>query len=224
MVVNVHIYLFRERQEVNPSSECSPEQATMGKKDVDSFSSTSGRSRSSMERRKRSRFSLQRLFASGRSMSLSTPRPQRMVRSSAEIESRSVSSLHGSATDKDVILHNASSDESNSGSSTLAMNKYSKDGVECPLCLAPQPRENFPVIMTCNHRSCKDCLKQYLRIEITESRVNIACPECAERFHPNDIKMILEDEKLMAKYEEFMLRRILVIDPDTRWCPAPDCR
>ena len=198
----------------------------MGKKDMDSFSTTSGRSRASMERRpKRPRFSLQRLFyrSSGRSMSMSTPKPQRMVRS-AEMESRSVSSLHTSPTDREVPLHNVSSDDSNSSaSSTTAMNRNIKDCIECPLCLVPQPKELFPVIMTCHHRSCKDCLKQYLKIEITESRVNIACPECSERFHPNDIKMILEDEKLMAKYEEFMLRRILVIDPDTRWCPAPDC-
>ncbi|ELU10801.1 hypothetical protein CAPTEDRAFT_174774 [Capitella teleta] len=77
--------------------------------------------------------------------------------------------------------------------------------------------------MTCHHRSCRDCLRQYLKIEITESRINIACPECAERFHPNDIQAILDDVHLMHKYEEFMLRRVLVSDPDTRWCPAPDC-
>ena len=56
-----------------------------------------------------------------------------------------------------------------------------------------------------------------------ESRVNIACPECAERFHPNDIAHILNNTALMNKYEEFMLRRILVSEPDARWCPAPDC-
>lgn len=77
--------------------------------------------------------------------------------------------------------------------------------------------------MTCSHRSCADCLRQYLRIEISESRVNICCPECAERFNPHDIQMILGDRALMEKYEEFMLRRWLVSEPDCRWCPAPDC-
>ena len=28
---------------------------------------------------------------------------------------------------------------------------------------------------------------------------------------------------LVQKYEEFMLRRLLVTISDTRWCPAPDC-
>ncbi|KAK2910642.1 E3 ubiquitin-protein ligase RNF19A-like [Channa argus] len=95
--------------------------------------------------------------------------------------------------------------------------------LECPLCLLCHSRESFPDIMTCHHRSCIDCLRQYLRIEISESRVNISCPECSERFNPHDIRMILCDRALMEKYEEFMLRRWLVADPDCRWCPAPDC-
>uniref|UniRef100_A0A7N6A6M8 RBR-type E3 ubiquitin transferase n=1 Tax=Anabas testudineus TaxID=64144 RepID=A0A7N6A6M8_ANATE len=95
--------------------------------------------------------------------------------------------------------------------------------LECPLCLLRHSRESFPDIMTCPHRSCIDCLRQYLRIEISESRVNISCPECSERFNPHDICMILGDRALMEKYEEFMLRRWLVADPDCRWCPAPDC-
>jgi len=41
--------------------------------------------------------------------------------------------------------------------------------------------------------------------------------------HPNDIRMILNDEEYVGKYEKFMLRRVLVAEPDARWCPAPDC-
>ncbi|XP_056877503.1 E3 ubiquitin-protein ligase RNF19A-like [Takifugu flavidus] len=95
--------------------------------------------------------------------------------------------------------------------------------LECPLCLLRHAREHFPDIMTCHHRSCADCLRQYLRIEISESRVNICCPECSERFNPHDIQLILADKALMDKYEEFMLRRWLITEPDCRWCPAPDC-
>lgn len=94
---------------------------------------------------------------------------------------------------------------------------------ECPLCLSEYTEEFYPDISTCFHRSCLECLKQYLRIEIMESRVNICCPECAERFHPNDIKMILNDSMLIQKYEDFMVRRVLVSNPDARWCPAPNC-
>ena len=93
----------------------------------------------------------------------------------------------------------------------------------CPVCYVVKPQTLFPNISTCEHRTCGDCLRQYMTIEINESRVNLTCPECSERFHPNDIKFVLNDEVLMNKYNEFTLRRTLVSDPDCRWCPAPDC-
>lgn len=102
--------------------------------------------------------------------------------------------------------------------------KNSSDSLAvCPVCYAMRSKSLFPEISTCEHRSCLECLRQYMTIEINESRVNLTCPECSERFHPNDIKLILNNDVLMAKYDEFTLRRILVADPDCRWCPAPDC-
>ncbi|KAG8237813.1 hypothetical protein J437_LFUL002421 [Ladona fulva] len=95
--------------------------------------------------------------------------------------------------------------------------------VECPLCLSNYPPEYFPTLGTCMHRSCYDCFQRYLRIEISASRVAVACPQCSEPMHPNDIRMILNDRALYEKYEDFMVRRVLAVDPDTRWCPAPDC-
>lgn len=96
--------------------------------------------------------------------------------------------------------------------------------LECPLCLERQPAGNAPRLLSCPHRSCRACLRQYLRIEISESRVNISCPACSERLNPADIRLLLRDSPgLVAKYEEFMLRRCLAADPDCRWCPAPDC-
>ncbi|XP_068179556.1 E3 ubiquitin-protein ligase RNF19A-like [Antennarius striatus] len=117
----------------------------------------------------------------------------------------------------------ASGPSSSMSSSSKVGGGVGTEPLECPLCLLQHSRESFPAIMTCHHRSCIDCLRQYLRIEISESRVNISCPECSERFNPHDIRMILGDRVLMDKYEEFMLRRWLVADPDCRWCPAPDC-
>uniref|UniRef100_A0A8D3B6Z9 RBR-type E3 ubiquitin transferase n=1 Tax=Scophthalmus maximus TaxID=52904 RepID=A0A8D3B6Z9_SCOMX len=95
--------------------------------------------------------------------------------------------------------------------------------LECPLCLVCQPAEQLPELLGCSHRSCLGCLRQYLRIEITESRVQLSCPECAERLCPRQVADILDDAALLDKYEEFLLRRCLASDPDCRWCPAPDC-
>lgn len=42
-------------------------------------------------------------------------------------------------------------------------------------------------------------------------------------FVHTDIRMILNDQTQLEKYEDFMVRRVLAVEPDARWCPAPDC-
>ncbi|TRY82973.1 hypothetical protein DNTS_004595, partial [Danionella cerebrum] len=96
--------------------------------------------------------------------------------------------------------------------------------LECPLCLLSQPQTHFPSLSCCQHRACNDCLRQYLLIEISESRICIACPQCPESLALPDVRAILDDRVLLERFEEFQLRRFLAADPDTRCCPAPDCR
>lgn len=99
-----------------------------------------------------------------------------------------------------------------------------QNSYECPICLLEQPLFQFPELKTCQHRACFNCLRQYLRIEIYESRINITCLQCQELMHPNDIKTLLHNDNVtIEKYESFMVRRTLITDPDARWCPAPDC-
>ncbi|XP_014743685.1 PREDICTED: E3 ubiquitin-protein ligase RNF19B-like isoform X2 [Sturnus vulgaris] len=94
---------------------------------------------------------------------------------------------------------------------------------ECPLCLLPQPPEAFPSLASCSHRSCWACLQQYLCLAVRESRVPVSCPHCPAALQPSDVHRLLPEPALRDKYEEFLLRRLLVADPGTRWCPAPDC-
>ncbi|KRX91360.1 E3 ubiquitin-protein ligase RNF19B [Trichinella pseudospiralis] len=95
---------------------------------------------------------------------------------------------------------------------------------ECPVCVTRQPIEQFPRLICCNHRACLSCLIEYLQLQILESRVNLTCYECNEMLHPDDVYSILKNKPhLIEKYEEFSVRRVLMSDPDTRWCPAPDC-
>ncbi|NXH89922.1 RN19B ligase, partial [Edolisoma coerulescens] len=94
---------------------------------------------------------------------------------------------------------------------------------ECPLCLLPQPPEAFPTLASCPHRSCWACLERYLRLAVSESRVPVSCPHCPAALQPADVHRLLPEPALRDKYEEFLLRRLLVADPGTRWCPAPDC-
>ncbi|KAK2830425.1 hypothetical protein Q5P01_018356 [Channa striata] len=168
---------------------------------------------------KKRRLSLHALFGRRRRPDCDTKRKSRPLPAGAGVDS-----VVSAENVQSETLNDKTSAHSVQGvASTSSLSESSSELLECPLCLLRHARERFPDIMTCHHRSCADCLRQYLRIEISESRVNISCPECSERFNPHDIQMILGDRALMEKYEEFMLRRWLVAEPDCRWCPAPDC-
>ncbi|XP_066150250.1 E3 ubiquitin-protein ligase RNF19A-like isoform X1 [Euwallacea fornicatus] len=131
-------------------------------------------------------------------------------------------------TSKDTDRHSGELLRATSKSSMYASSTKSCDATnhpywECPLCLAELSPDDFCELNACGHRACITCFQHYLRVEITESRVCISCPECLEAMHPNEIKTILNNPGLFEKYEDFMVRRVLAVDPDTRWCPAPDC-
>lgn len=205
----------------------------MRRHDSEVISTTSSTSKGS-ERRK-NRFSLRRIFYAGRSGGARTKSRQSLNSSSSahseygfivderdHAENRRVLGAVGGSRSSSVNISTPNMTADSAPASTVRL-KGDSGTRECPLCLMEHPVEEFPEISTCYHRSCLTCLQIYLRIEITESRVNIACPECAEKFHPNDIRDILQDDVLFMKYEDFMVRRVLVADPDARWCPAPDC-
>lgn len=56
---------------------------------------------------------------------------------------------------------------------------------------AALPNHMYP-LETCEHSFCAHCLRQYLKYQIVEARVCIACPQCAERMHPSDIYRLLQ--------------------------------
>ncbi|XP_047517624.1 E3 ubiquitin-protein ligase RNF19A-like isoform X1 [Pieris napi] len=97
------------------------------------------------------------------------------------------------------------------------------DVLDCPLCLSTFNASTMVRLAWCSHRCCESCLRQYLAIEIFEARVPVNCPVCHESMHPSDVRRIVDNQVLYDKYEEFSVRRALAADPDTRWCPAPDC-
>jgi E3 ubiquitin-protein ligase RNF19A len=98
---------------------------------------------------------------------------------------------------------------------------------ECPLCIESLPSSCLSEQLTCNHLVCDSCLLRYLCVEIDESRINLKCPSCDQQIHPNLIYETLKTHEKGAeyvrKYEQFMLRRVLITEQDARWCPAPDC-
>ncbi|KAI5748838.1 hypothetical protein M8J76_002413 [Diaphorina citri] len=162
-----------------------------------------------------SRFSLHRLLYSSPLLSL---RHQRSTKSSKQYVSGPETQISCHDVEKGIEAYPSTSPRVFVDSPDNPNALY-----ECPLCCAELTLDHFPKLITCPHRSCLDCLQQYLRIEISESRVSLTCPECPEALHPLDIHSILSDQALFEKYEDFMVRRVLSIEPDARWCPTPDC-
>uniref|UniRef100_A0A1I8BRC8 RBR-type E3 ubiquitin transferase n=1 Tax=Meloidogyne hapla TaxID=6305 RepID=A0A1I8BRC8_MELHA len=95
---------------------------------------------------------------------------------------------------------------------------------ECPICCLKQSTQNFYRLKACTHIFCKTCLVKYVSVEIAESRTDISCPECPVFLQISDIYNLLSHQpEMLERFEFYSLRRVLSIDPDTRWCPAPDC-
>ena len=134
--------------------------------------------------------------------------------SSAIVKDELIESVVASANEHVI---NIIPSTTNSGDHSLAT---------CLLCCHDYSPDQFEHLRLCSHSYCRTCLKSYLKLEITEGRVTLNCPQsdCPERIHPSDINRILENQpELIAKYEQFMVRRVLQSITDTRWCPAPDC-
>ena len=127
------------------------------------------------------------------------------------------------------IAYSANHQAVNFVSSTILHAQFSNDLSSlhtCALCCHEYTSDQFESLTLCSHAYCQICLKSYLKLEITEGRITLHCPQtgCSERIHPCDITRILRNEPdLINKYEQFMVRRVLQSMSDTRWCPAPDC-
>lgn len=75
----------------------------------------------------------------------------------------------------------------------------------------------------CGHVYCCDCLKEKLRIDITEGCLDaIRCPnmECKTFMEPHEIKDILgANAELFDRWETLTLKRALDTMPDASYCP-----
>nr|XP_040230445.2 E3 ubiquitin-protein ligase RNF19A-like isoform X1 [Anopheles coluzzii] len=111
------------------------------------------------------------------------------------------------------------------GAGTNASANAGKVPDECPLCYDVLPSsDEYYALLNCKHYACRACLENYLMIQISESRTDISCPQCSDSMHPTDIQTLLKAfPTAITKYEDFMVRRVLLSDPDSRWCPGPDC-
>lgn len=146
--------------------------------------------------------------------------------SSVNISGNNVNNIEQSSENNNNNNNNKKSlEQDQENDSTTNLTNSDENLKQCRLCCNDFESSSFYKLSCCTHKFCINCLQTYLNYQITESRISISCPQCTEKMHPIDIYKLCEtyNKKLIEKYEEFMLRRVLVTITDIRFCPAPDC-
>ncbi|KAK0555602.1 hypothetical protein OC845_000173 [Tilletia horrida] len=82
------------------------------------------------------------------------------------------------------------------------------------------------VALTCDHRFCKDCYKQYIERKVQEEgesrRVQCMQEKCSIIVDERTVGLVVSPE-IFERYK-LLLNRTFVDDSNTmRWCPAPNC-
>ena len=77
------------------------------------------------------------------------------------------------------------------------------------------------------HPFCKNCLNQMFTVNINDGKVmelRWASHDWDQFYSEEDIREILEDEKVLEKYLSFRENFQVNLDANKQWCPMPECR
>ncbi|RKP11040.1 hypothetical protein THASP1DRAFT_27213 [Thamnocephalis sphaerospora] len=98
----------------------------------------------------------------------------------------------------------------------------------CEICFE-EKRGYLCYRLSCGHVYCRDCLRDYFALLITEGSVsNVRCPDarCVKagfRVSEDDLSSIVGAE-LHKRYRELVVKQALEADPSIAWCPRQQCQ
>lgn len=93
----------------------------------------------------------------------------------------------------------------------------------CQICFDEMSSKTFQ--LKCAHLFCKECIMEYLKEEINNSRVakiNCPYPKCKQQFTENNITDLLSKE-YVTKYKRFIFREKFKSGPSYVSCPILNC-
>ncbi|KAJ9125203.1 hypothetical protein QFC22_000157 [Naganishia vaughanmartiniae] len=106
----------------------------------------------------------------------------------------------------------------------------SKEPFECPVCCIEytgSETESETLGLSCGHRFCKDCWKEYLENKIMDEAESgrIQCMEsgCGRIVGEKTVEALVHD-KVKTRYRELLDRTYVDDNPSLKWCPHPDCQ
>eukprot|EP01114_Cavostelium_apophysatum_P022118 TRINITY_DN789_c0_g1_i3.p1 TRINITY_DN789_c0_g1~~TRINITY_DN789_c0_g1_i3.p1 ORF type:complete len:582 (-),score=159.50 TRINITY_DN789_c0_g1_i3:140-1885(-) len=94
----------------------------------------------------------------------------------------------------------------------------------CSICADEVPADQCTAL-TCQHRFCNDCWRNYLNIKIREGDVKIKCPQTKCNMSVDDATVkALTSPEVYDRFVRFITKSF-VEDSDGRvkWCPQPNC-
>ena len=112
---------------------------------------------------------------------------------------------------------------------------YARSAYECELCANSFHISDMITMISCTHKSCIECLRQYFTHSIREkSEVIIVCPFCKEpKIDPEDEDRLCDYLSLLDQQVKFFVSkelhelfqqkirdRALSRDPGFKWCPS----
>ncbi|CAF2922672.1 unnamed protein product [Rotaria sp. Silwood2] len=93
----------------------------------------------------------------------------------------------------------------------------------CLICTDSIPGIDCIRLHRCGHFYCQSCLNNYVQTTLNSGRFGekLLCPQtqCQKALLPNEIKQIIQDDRLYKRYERLTLQHALELMNDIIWCP-----
>ena len=107
----------------------------------------------------------------------------------------------------------------------ININENNEENI-CMVCfdeINKEDLENYKI--ECGHKFCKECWLNYLEEKI-KSNEDILCMEktCLKKINEDIIRYFIKDNNiLIKKYENYVLKRKIYNNSNMKFCPFPDC-
>lgn len=95
----------------------------------------------------------------------------------------------------------------------------------CEICFEQKSGSLCVCIKPCEHVFCKECIRQYLEINIGSGNVRLGClnTDCTTSLSIYQIRQLVDD-KTLKKFEKFSQKVAIENDPNLMYCPRNICQ
>ena len=97
--------------------------------------------------------------------------------------------------------------------------------IDCSICFENHSDHMFG--LNCGHVYCYSCWTFYISIKITDQDDStITCPgsiSCPTRINDESLFDFIDNQDIITKYQQLIIKSFIQLNPMLKWCPGPDC-